>query len=76
MPYLRNYDVIPYDDVRKSLRRESEKVHNDINLLSYRMKDKLNFGGKSDVSKREKVSKKPSASSGGKSFLYITSLIF
>lgn len=68
MPYLRNYDFMPYNDVRKSLRKESDTVHNDINLLAYRMKDKLNFGGKTDVSKREKVSKK-SSSSGGKFFL-------
>lgn len=67
MPYLRNYDFMPYNDVRKALRKESEKVHNDINLLSYRMKDKLNFGGKSDVSKKEHKSQK-SSSSGGKSY--------
>lgn len=65
MPYLRNYDFMPYYDVRKSLRKESDKVKNDINMLSYRMKDKLNFGGKSDLSRRDKVSQK-SSSNGGK----------
>lgn len=64
MPYLRTYDIMPYYDVRRSLRKESEKVQNDINLLSYRMKDKLNFGGKSDVSKRDTVSHKPTSSRG------------